>query len=249
MQRGHNRGTVAEIRVLEFQANFSATQGDGPSGTAMMPTGDGQQTMKFLIPAACSGGFIGKAGVNIAGLRASGCHVNLAKDSDFSFPNDRVLTLTGSSAEIKKAAELIAELQTKLKADNVAVGLGFRPMPNISAPVQMSRGMKRPMQSMQSHIPPPAMGARSPRGGLYGGLSSLGSSPGLAPQLMQLPGTGGMGGLGAMIPQGMPQQQQLLVPAALQPVGMPTGLQQPLMGLGHMNQLTQLRMQQPVRRF
>ena len=70
-------------------------------------------SLRVAIPTVCSGCVLGKGGGIIKELRAqSGTNISLA-DPDAAAPNERVVTITGSSAAIGRAFMLIREAVEK----------------------------------------------------------------------------------------------------------------------------------------
>jgi ribosomal protein S3 len=84
----------------------SAYGGMGAQSQTNMPT----STQKIAIPTVCAGCVIGKGGSVIRDLRAqSQCNISIA-DPEQNSPNERVVTLTGTSQGIQTAIYLIRQL-------------------------------------------------------------------------------------------------------------------------------------------
>merc|ERR1719397_66238 len=78
----------------------------GSQSQSNMPT----STQKIAIPTVCAGCVIGKGGSVIRDLRAQAqCNISIA-DPEQNSPNERVVTLTGTSQGIQTAIYLIRQL-------------------------------------------------------------------------------------------------------------------------------------------
>lgn len=89
-----------------LQQPFPSYGGLGGQQQTNMPT----STQKIAIPTVCAGCVIGKGGSVIRDLRAqSQCNISIA-DPEQNSPNERVVTLTGTSQGIQTAIYLIRQL-------------------------------------------------------------------------------------------------------------------------------------------
>merc|ERR1712130_381308 len=89
-----------------LQQPFPSYGGMGSGSQSNMPT----STQKIAIPTVCAGCVIGKGGSVIRDLRAqSQCNISIA-DPEQNSPNERVVTLTGTSQGIQTAIYLIRQL-------------------------------------------------------------------------------------------------------------------------------------------
>lgn len=89
-----------------LQQPFPTYGGMGGQSQSSMPT----STQKIAIPTVCAGCIIGKGGSVIRDLRAqSQCNISIA-DPEQNSPNERVVTLTGTSQGIQTAIYLIRQL-------------------------------------------------------------------------------------------------------------------------------------------
>ena len=87
-------------------------QGYSPYGQIATPYGadpHGVKTEKIVIPSVCAGTVIGKGGSIIAEIKSqSGCQVSIAT-AEPTAPQDRVVSITGSSQGINAAIQLIRQ--------------------------------------------------------------------------------------------------------------------------------------------
>jgi len=89
-----------------LQQPFPSYGGMASQSQSNMPT----STQKIAIPTVCAGCVIGKGGSVIRDLRAqSQCNISIA-DPEQNSPNERVVTLTGTSQGIQTAIYLIRQL-------------------------------------------------------------------------------------------------------------------------------------------